>query len=115
MQLAVLFGSIARDQAGPRSDIDLAFLYDAPVDALKLTNDVTRLLRTDAVDVVDLRRASPLLAFAALRDGKALYERSDGIFLSSLSLAFRRFVDTKKLRDAGRSAIQAYLAGRARA
>jgi hypothetical protein len=75
-----------------------------------MTNRVTRLLRSDAVDIVDLRTASPLLKYAALRDGKLLYERSPGLYLSAFSLAFRRYIDTKKLRDARRSAIRDYLA-----
>jgi hypothetical protein len=43
-----------------RSDIDLAFMFESPTDILELTNRVIRLLHADTVDVVDLRRASPL-------------------------------------------------------
>jgi predicted nucleotidyltransferase len=110
LQLVVLFGSTARGRAGRRSDVDLAFLFDRPCNTVQLGLEVTRLLHTNAVDVVDLRTASPLLRFAALRDGKPLYERSPGTFLSSYSLAFRMYVDTKKLRDAQLSAIRNYLA-----
>jgi len=109
LQLAVLFGSAAQGQAGPRSDVDIALLYDDRIDPVQLTNRITQLLRNDAVDVVDLRTASPLLRFAALRDGKLLYERSPGIFHSVYSLAFRRYVDTKKLREALTASIRNYL------
>jgi predicted nucleotidyltransferase len=110
LQLVVLFGSAARGQTGPRSDIDLAVLYDGRIDPVELTNRITQLLKTDAADVVDLRAASPLLQMAALRDGVVLYERSPGTFLTAYSLAFRRYVDTRKLREAQAAAIRSYLA-----
>jgi len=114
LQLIVLFGSLAKGQGNRRSDIDLAFLYDAPCDIVQVTNRVSQLLRSDAIDVVDLRTASPLLRFSAMRHGKALYESSPGIFTSFYSLAFRRYVDTKKLRDAQRLSVRNYIAGQVR-
>lgn len=59
LQLVLLFGSISSGVFHPQSDIDLAFLYEKPVDILDLTNKVIRLLHSDLVDIVDLRRASP--------------------------------------------------------
>lgn len=113
LQLIVLFGSLAKGLRKRRSDIDLAFLYDVPFNIVQATNRVSQLLRCDAIDIVDLRTASPLLKFSAMQDGKALYERSPGTFSSFYSLAFRRYVDTKKLRDAQRLAVRDYLAGQA--
>jgi len=114
LQLVVLFGSLAKGLRGKNSDIDLAFLYDAPIDEVQLTNRVSQLLRSDAIDVVDLRKASPLLKFSAMRYGKALHERSPGVFTTYYSLAFRRYVDTKKLRDAQRSVVKSFIAGQVR-
>ena len=114
LQLVVLFGSLAKGIAKSNSDIDLAFLYDAPVDAVSLTNRVSQLLRTDAIDVVDLRTASPLLKFSVMQYGQSLYERSPGAFTTFYSLAFRRYVDTKKLRDAQRSVVRNFIAGQVR-
>ena len=114
LQFVLLFGSQSSGQVHPESDIDLGFLYDEPVDLLDLTNKVTRLLHTDRVDVVDLRRANPLLCFSAARQGKLLFERSPGLFNRFYSLAFRRYVDTKKLRDARQRAINSFLGARGR-
>lgn len=114
LRLVVLFGSLAKGQRKKNSDIDLAFLYDAPIDEVLLTNRVSQLLRTDAIDVVDLRKASPLLKFSAMRYGQALFERSPGAFTTFYSLAFRRYVDTQKLRDAQRSIIHDFIAGQVR-
>lgn len=109
LQLVLLFGSIAKGTFHRKSDIDLGFLFDEPVDVLTLTNEVAKLLHSDRVDVVDLRRASPLLKFSAAQKGKILHERSDGLFNEFLSLAFRMYIDTKKLRDAHGEMIRDFL------
>jgi predicted nucleotidyltransferase len=112
LQLVLLFGSYAAGSPHKRSDIDIAFLFDMPVDILALTNRVIGLLHTDNVDVIDLRRASPLLKFAAAKDGRLLYERSPGIFNDFISLAFRMYVDAKKLRSAQARSIKHFLEAR---
>ena len=109
LRLVILFGSAAAGQMHKRSDIDLAFLFDRPVDILDLTNRVIRLLHTDNIDIVDLKKANPLLRFSAVRNGKLLYEKEPGTFNSFASLAFRMYVDTKKLRDALETFIKNYL------
>ena len=109
LRFVLLFGSVATQNANKHSDIDLAFHFDAPIDILDLTNRVINLLQTDNVDVVDLRRASPLLMVASVKHGKLLYERSPGVFHEFCSLAVRRFVDTKKLRDAQGKVIDRFL------
>jgi predicted nucleotidyltransferase len=107
--LVLLFGSVATGGTHRRSDIDLAFLYDKPADVLVLTNAVIRLLETDKVDVVDLRRASPLLKLSAAKHGKVLYEKTPGVYHEFYSLAFRMHSDTKKLRDAQAQSIRSFL------
>ena len=109
LQIVLLFGSIIRGRIHKRSDIDLAFLFDRPVDILALTNKVTQLLGSDRIDLVDLRRASPLLKFSVARDGRLLYERSHGLFNTFCSLAFRMYFDTKKLRDARERTLKDFL------
>lgn len=112
LQLVLLFGSVASGKEYHKSDIDLGFLFDRPIDILSLTNRVIQLLRKDKVDVVDLRRASPLLKFLAIRQGKVLFEQRLGLFNAFQSLTFRIYVDTKKLRDAQEKVIQNFLGER---
>ncbi len=112
LRLVVLFGSVVSGKVHGNSDIDIAFLFDGPIDIIALTNKVSMLLRTDNVDVIDLRHAGPVLRFAAARDGRLLYERSAGLFHEFYSLAFRRYVDTGKLRDARQKVIRDFLAER---
>ena len=109
LQLVILFGSTATGKRHGSSDTDIAVLYDHTADIMALTTRVMRLLQTDAVDIVDLRRASPLLGFAVMSRGSLLYEREAGIYNAFSSLAFRRYVDTKKLRDAQARSIKTFL------
>lgn len=104
-----MFGSIVSGRAHKQSDIDLAFLFDRHVDILELTNRVIRLLHNDNVDVIDLRQVNPLLRFSIVKYGRLLYERSPGIFNEFCSLAFRMYIDTKKMRDAQAVAIKHFL------
>lgn len=109
LRLLVLFGSAAQGRATSGSDIDIAVLCDgsADLDALYLT--LAPRLGTDRLDVIDLRRAGPLLAMAIARTGRSLFEREPGAFREFQSLASRRYCDTDKLRRARRRAIHAFL------
>jgi predicted nucleotidyltransferase len=109
IDLAVLFGSVATGETRADSDVDLALLGRHPLDLVRLSNVVTQLLQTDAVDVVDLRRASPLLQNEVVKGGRLIYERVPGAYPAFCSLAHRRYVDTAKLRIAQREAIQQFL------
>jgi len=109
LQLVLLFGSSVTGNRHSHSDIDLGFLFDGEVDILALTNKVIRLLKTDNVDVVDLKKASPLLKFSASRSSEVLFEKTPGLYNAFSSLAFRRYVDTKKLRDAQHSVVMDFL------
>jgi len=64
LQLVLLFGSRVSGKIHPKSDIDIGVLFDDPVNLVELTTRIINLLHTDQVDVVDFRRASPLLNFA---------------------------------------------------
>jgi predicted nucleotidyltransferase len=112
LQLVIVFGSVVSGKVHQKSDIDLAFLFDKPVDIIGLTNRVISLLRSDNIDVVDLMRASPLLSFSIVRNGELLYEKMEGNFNTFCSLAFRRYADTKKLRDAQAQMIKQFVSTR---
>src|SRR5438093_8023335 len=104
VELVVLFGSAARRRSTARSDLDVGVRCDGPagLDLLYLT--LAPRLQSDRVDLVDLRRAGPLLAFEVARHGYPLYEREPGGFPCFQALASRRYCDTGKLRQAQRRA-----------
>ena len=112
LQLVIVFGSIVSGKMHKKSDLDVAFLFDRPIDTVALTNKVINLLHTDNIDVVDLKRASPLLKFSIVKTGRLIYENEVGLFNAFYSLALRMYIDTQKLRDAQKSAIKLFLTAR---
>jgi len=75
IQLAYLFGSLAgTGKKAKRSpgDVDLAILTKSGP-AYVLKEELQEILDTDRLDLVDLRRASPVLRFEILRSGKPIY------------------------------------------
>lgn len=109
LRLLVLFGSAVKGQAGAKSDLDLAVLCDGPADLDALYLALAPRLQTHRLDLLDLRRASPILAFEVARSGLPLFEKFLGLFRQFQSLASRRYADTRKLREAQRRAIQVFL------
>jgi uncharacterized protein len=95
---AYLFGSQARGQARPHSDVDVAvylshvpqapFGYDA-----ELTADLMSALGESRVDVVILNRASPLLYHRVLRDGRRLLSRDLAATTTREGRALSRYCD----------------------
>ncbi len=78
-----LFGSQARGKTGPLSDYDFAVQSVPGLSAakrfhlkLQLMDRLSRILRTDAVDVVLLEDASPLLAHRVLKDARIVFCRN---------------------------------------
>ena len=109
LELLVLFGSEATGRTRSGSDVDVGVRCDVPADLDALFLALAPRLETDRLDLVDLRRAGPLLAFQVARSGVVLFERSPGIFREFQSLASRRYADTARLRDAQKRAIQVFL------
>jgi hypothetical protein len=109
LELLVLFGSTGTDRHRARSDVDLAIRCTGPADLDALHLALAPRAGTDRLDLVDLRRAGPLLAFEVARSGRLLFERRAGAFREFQSLASRRYCDTAKLRAAQKRAIQVFL------
>src|SRR6185436_11198251 len=94
LELVVLFGSTATGRRRAGSDVDVAVRCagDADLDALHAL--LAPALETDRLDLVDLRRAGPILAMEIARSGRLLYESRPGAFREFQSLASRRYCDT---------------------
>lgn len=75
--LAVVFGSVARGEAGPGSDVDLAIRGDA--DRFALAAELSRALGRE-VDVVPLDTDDLVLLAEIVRDGRRVVEREPGAF-----------------------------------
>lgn len=95
-----VFGSVARGEARAASDLDLAVLFTAPVPILHQLA-IKADLETVAgrsVDLVDLRRAGPIIGMRVLREGELVHEgdrRQVTDFIAGTPL---RYADLKRIR-----------------
>lgn len=77
--LAFAFGSVAANQAGADSDIDVAVLAAKPLSAAR-TMELIELITSETgrpVDLIDLREAGPLIGQQVIRHGRDLLVRSN--------------------------------------
>lgn len=82
--LTVVFGSVARDDAGSLSDLDVAVRFETEVDPperRRLLDELTVSIQAstgfEAVDLVDLDAVGPELGYEALARGVLVYGDMD--------------------------------------
>jgi predicted nucleotidyltransferase len=96
------FGSRARGEAGPRSDVDVAVLLERRLDLreeLRLRAEVVDELRRDDVDLVVLNQAPPLLRYEVVAAGRRLFARDEETADLFEERAARECFDTAHLRS----------------
>ena len=76
MRLAVLFGSAARGQSGPGSDLDVGVLLEPGQESAAALEVALARATGRRLDLVRLDAAPPLLRFEIARDGRVLLERA---------------------------------------
>ena len=102
--LAYLFGSHARGQAGPLSDVDTAVLLEGHPDddrcldmRLEIIGGLMGLLHTNDVDVLILNQAPPALRYAVLRDGVLLFCRDRQAMIQFRVQTLNEYLDFKPI------------------
>ena len=105
VRLAVLFGSMARGQARPQSDVDLGVLLDPDTPDVRFKAE-TELGRAAgrAVDVVFLNQAPPLLRFEIAKEGILLHQDQNHLWTDFKTQAMLDWWDwepiAKQMEDA---------------
>ena len=105
VRLAYLYGSQARGDAGPLSDVDVAVQFSPDLPRRerfshvgRLISDLCQLLQRDDVWVVDLDAIPPLLCHRIYLNHRLLYCPDDAVRVAFEIRALRRYVATKSLR-----------------
>ena len=99
VRLLVAHGSTVHAGLRPPRDLDVAVLLDDGTSIVDVVNALIDVARYDHVDVMDLRRASPLAKANALERGEALFEASPGLFVRSQVAATKERIETRWLRS----------------
>lgn len=100
LSLVLLFGSQATGKTHKQSDVDIAYFAQELLflaEESKLVIDLMQAFRTDAVDLVSLQNASPLLRYQIASSGKVIYELMPGLFTSFFIHALRQYEEAKPL------------------
>lgn len=99
LDLVVLYGSQAKETARADSDHDIGVRKrEGLVGAdqfLRLAHELTQVLGRGNLDLVDLRKASPLLKYEVARSGQAFYEARPGTFNLFHVLAWKLYQDER--------------------
>jgi hypothetical protein len=114
VQFAYLFGSWARGNPGPLSDLDLAVFIDRRRNPFKfrlmLMEKLARAIRSDNFDLVILNDAPLVLQYEVIRGGKILKEQRQRRVVYEARV-LRDFLDTENLRRVHREALKRSLLG----
>lgn len=110
---AYLFGSLARDQAHPSSDVDIAVLFELGLDAVSSLESQMQFEQDlesytgRPVQVTILNHSTLLLAYQVLRDGILLYERDQSERISFQVYTLKLYFDLQpRLESLNQAAIK---------
>lgn len=103
IELFLLFGSRAiKNKAHAKSDFDVAYLSKNNLTLLQeasLSFDLSKVIKSEDIDLVNIKKASPLLFYAITRGCVVIYEKKPLIFDSLAAYAFKKYIETKPLYD----------------
>lgn len=103
LRLLLLFGSqVEGKNLHCESDFDVAYLSAKKLDLTQEARIMTELapvFRSENIDLVNLKNASPLLFYAVFQKCRVLYQENDLIFPSYRAYAFKKYVEAKPLYE----------------
>ena len=114
LELLLLFGSQVANKKylHKESDFDIAYLSKRDLDLMeesKLICDLMPVFKSEKVDLVNLRKANPLLMQQIFANHKLMYCRNPEIYSLYQIYAMKRYIEAKPLFDLNRQFIKDFV------
>lgn len=104
LKLLLLFGSRAsrtkKKFLHGESDFDVAYLAKKDLDLMdeaKLICDLMPIFKSEKIDLVNIKKALPLLFYSIFQNCQILYADNPLLFYYLRSYAFKKYIETKPL------------------
>lgn len=102
LELILLFGSQVSGTVHKESDFDLAYLGEKDLnlkEEAKLIIGLSLIFKSENIDLVNLRKASPLLLYAVTSNCRVIYEKNPLVFSKIRAYAFKKYVESQPLYE----------------
>jgi predicted nucleotidyltransferase len=102
LELILLFGSRASKKNYKESDFDIAYLSKRDLnlnEEAKLIIELSPIFKSENIDLVNLKKAPPLLFYAITKESRGLFESKPFAFASLRAYAFKKYIETKLLYE----------------
>lgn len=112
LELLLLFGSRISGEIHQESDYDIAYLSNRRLgldEEGRLINGLLPLFGEHderKINLVNIRKASPLLLYAMTSEGQVLFEQTPTTFASLRAYAFKKYIETKPLYEERKRRLQ---------
>jgi len=101
---AYLFGGLAKGDATPLSDVDIAVYLDEGVDCIEakldILEDLIDILNTDEIDLIVLNQSSLALSMNVIRNNRLIVDKQPFTRHAHDSLVMRKYFDYSRLESA---------------
>jgi len=100
LELILLFGSRIGKKLHKESDFDVAYLSKRNLnlnEEAELIVKLAPIFKSENIDLVNLKKASPLLFYAIFKECEVLFESKPLIFDSLRAYSFKKYLETKPL------------------
>lgn len=108
LELLLLFGSQISKRIHKESDYDIAYLSKKDLDIkeeINLNYDLIDIFNSDRVDLVNLKKANPLLSFEIAKQCQLIFGEKK-IFSEFKALAFKKYIDHLPILDLEKTLIK---------
>jgi len=112
IELFLLFGSRVTGKIHKESDYDIAYLSSRKLnldEEGRLINELLFIVGEHderMINLVNIRKASPLLLYAMTSNAQVIFEKEPAIFARLRAYAFKKYIETKPLYEERKKRLQ---------